>query len=141
MTRTICFFALAVFICHADASAQVVNKKLSGQSFTAEITVNCEASKVWGILTDLQKISEIMQYDYSGEQKFSDLGANEQLKIWGDTGTYIMTYNKPQTELRLTWDPDNATYLCQSRWHLTEAGKTTKVLFEERYTESGAQSE
>ena len=54
--------------------------------------------------------------------------------------TLVLIYAKPDTELRYTLDPENASYICQKRWLLTPAGNGTKVRIEDRYTESGSQS-
>ncbi|NIW96816.1 MAG: hypothetical protein GWN13_00925 [Phycisphaerae bacterium] len=127
---------------HLETPAQVVNKKLTGQSFRAEITVAAATGDIWAILTDLHKISKVMGYDFQGTPvKFTRPGDNAKMTIWGDTGTYILIYHKPGSELQFMWEPDNATYICQQRWLISEAGKNTKVVFEERYTESGPQSE
>jgi len=95
---------------------------------------------VWNVLTDMKKISEVLGYDYVGTTKMNKAGDKVQLTIWGDSGTYILIYSKAGSELRFMWEPENATYLCQTRWRLAASGKTTKVMFEDRYTESGPQS-
>jgi uncharacterized protein YndB with AHSA1/START domain len=137
-------FLLIVFVAllfNLAASAQVNNDRLTGQKFTGEITVNQDAHAVWEVLTDMQKISKVMGYDYKGKVKFAKPGDKAPLTIWSDTGTYLLSYAEPGKEIRFMWEPDNGNYLCQTRWRFTASGKTTKVMFEERYTESGTQSE
>ncbi|MDZ7266552.1 MAG: SRPBCC domain-containing protein [candidate division KSB1 bacterium] len=122
--------------------AQTTNKKLTGQSFVGEITVNATPQTVWTVLTDLQKLSSVMNFGYTGPAKtLARPGDGVAMKVWGDTGTFILIYAKPASELRFVWEPDNATYICQQRWRLAPSGRATKVSIEERYTESGPQSE
>jgi hypothetical protein len=137
--------ACRVFICVAVMSAagfaQVANKKLTGQGFTGEITVNASPQAVWAVLTDLQKFSGVMGLEYKGAaRKMEKVGDNAAVKYGGDPGTWILVYAKPGNELRYAWEPDNGTYLCQERWLLAPAGKGTKVSYEDRYTESGPQT-
>ena len=143
MSRAICFCVAFIFLLsHHTLMAQVMNKKLTGQSFTGEITVSAGSEAVWPVLTDMQKLSKAMGYEYKGAPlKFSKPGDHAKLTIWGDSGAYVLIYSKPGEELRFMWEPDNASYICQQRWRLVPAGKGTKIIFEERYTESGAQSE
>jgi uncharacterized protein YndB with AHSA1/START domain len=132
---------LALLVVGANSFAQVVNKKLTGQHFGSAIMINASPQAVWAVLTDVQKVGSALGFEYNGApKKLEKVGDNVQLKVWGDTGTYILIYAKPGSELRYTWEPDNATYICQERWTLTPSGKGTKVTYEERYTESGPQT-
>lgn len=121
--------------------AQVTNKKLTGQSFGGELMINASPAAVWAVITDVQKLSSALNFEYNGApKKLEKAGESVAMKIWGDTGTYILIYTKPGSELRYVWEPDNATYICQERWRLAPAGKGTKLTYEERYTESGPQT-
>jgi carbon monoxide dehydrogenase subunit G len=133
--------ALGLLLLSAQGFAQVVNKKLTGQSFAGAITVNASPQAVWAVLTDVQKVGSALGFEYNGApKKLEKVGDNVALKVWGDTGTYILIYVKPGSELRYVWEPDNATYICQERWTLAPSGKGTKVTYEERYSESGPQT-
>ncbi len=141
MHRVILLLVTALSV-SAAGFAQTTNKKLTGQSFVGEITVNATPQAVWAVLTDLQKLSGVMNFGYTGPAKMlAKPGDGVAMKVWGDTGTFILIYQKPASELRFVWEPDNATYICQQRWRLAPAGSATKVSIEERYTESGPQSE
>jgi uncharacterized protein YndB with AHSA1/START domain len=132
---------LALIFVAANSFAQVTNKKLTGQGFTGDVTINATPQAVWAVLTDLQKFSGIMGLEYKGAaKKMEKVGDNAPVKFGGDTGAWILVYAKPGSELRYSWEPDNGSYLCQERWILTPAGKGTKVSYEDRYTESGAQT-
>jgi carbon monoxide dehydrogenase subunit G len=139
--RRLTIFTLGLLLFNANGFAQVANKKLTGQSFGGEITINASPQAVWAVLTDVQKVGSALNFEYKGApKKLEKVGDNVQLKVWGDTGTYILIYAKPGSELRYVWEPDNATYICQERWTLAPSGKGTKVTYEERYTESGPQT-
>jgi hypothetical protein len=134
-------FVLGFFLLSTQVFSQVANKKLTGQSFKGELTINASPQAVWAVLTDVQKVGSALNFEYKGPaKKLEKAGDNVQLKVWGDTGTYILIYAKPGSELRYVWEPDNATYICQERWTLAPAGNGTKLTYEERYTESGPQT-
>jgi hypothetical protein len=121
--------------------AQINNTKLTGQSFKGEVTVNATPDMVWTVLTDISKLSKVGGFEYQGaEKRLTKVGDNVKLKVFGDEGTFILSFVKPNVELRYTWEPDNASYLCQERWQLIPSGKETKVIFEDRYTESSPQT-
>jgi hypothetical protein len=52
----------------------------------------------------------------------------------------MLIRSNPKKELRFNLDPANGSYICNCRLILTDSGEKTKVWFEERYTESGAQT-
>lgn len=123
------------------ARAQVQNSKITGQSFTCTTTIKAAPAVVWAQLTDAQNLSKVLDYEYTGPAfKFSRLGDNVRMTSMGDTGTLILTYIKPGSELRYTWEPDNGSYICQQRWTVAPDGKMVKATLIERYTESGGQT-
>ncbi len=132
---------LMLFIMNATSFAQVSNKKLTAQSFNGEITVNASPQAVWAALTDVQKLSKAMGFDYTGAaKKLEKVGDHAPVKVWGDNLTVVLIHARPASELRFTLDPENASYVCQERWSLSPAGRGTKLALEERYTESAPQS-
>jgi len=134
-------FTIGLLFVGSGSFAQVTNKKLTGQDFTGEVIINAGPQAVWAVLTDLQKFSGVMGLEYKGvAKKMEKVGDNAPVKFAGDTGSWILTFVKPGSELRYSWEPDNASYLCQERWLLTASGKGTKVWYEDRYTESGPQT-
>lgn len=141
MLRSTVMVLLCGAVIGAQAFAGVKNEALGGQSFKGEIEVTASPEEVWTVLTDTRKIGEVLQYKYlGGATTFESLGDHARFKVWGDEGTLFLVYATPKEELRVSWIPDNGSYLCQERWTLTTEGKWTKVTYESRYTESGAQS-
>jgi len=122
--------------------AQAKNQKLSGQSFSGAITVNASPEQVWSVLTDATTFTKIMGYEYQGgSKKFSQVGAQARVKVWGDDSNFTLTRATSGKELRFNLDPANGSYICSCRWKLAKSGNGTKVWFEERYTESAPQSQ
>ena len=78
-----------------------------------------------------------------GSKTFAKVGdwAWVTFNDWNDSGALVVTYAKPGKELRMSFDPENGSYLCQDRFELSPAGKGTKVTLTQTYTESGPQSE
>jgi hypothetical protein len=141
MRRWMFVITLGLILTGTNTLAQVTNKKLTGQNFIGEVTVNATPQAVWAILTDLPKFSSVMGIEYKGAAKrLEKVGDSAPVKYGGDTGVWILVYAKPGSELRYSWEPDNGSYLCQERWILTPAGKGTKISYEDRYTESGPQT-
>jgi uncharacterized protein YndB with AHSA1/START domain len=141
MFHKVCRILILVVLMTGAGLAQVTNKKLTGQDFTGEITISAGPQAVWAVLTDWQKVSNILGLEYKGAaKKMMKVGDNAAAKYGGDTGSWILVYAKPSSELRYAWEPDNGSYLCQARWLLTPAGNGTKVSYEDRYTESGPQT-
>lgn len=139
MNRSVLF--IAAILISIGVFAQVNNTKLTGQSFKGEVIVDASPQAVWTALTDVQKLSDLENFKYQGApKKLTKVGDSVSLEVFGDQGTLILTYAKPDEELRYTWEPDNASYLCQDRWVISSSENGTKVTYEERYTESGPQT-
>lgn len=135
----ITFLALT-FSCQSGF-AQTKNQPITGQSFSGEIAINATPDQVWGVLTDVAQLTEILGYEYvSGTKRFSKVGEEAQVKVWGDASNFMLIRSNPIKELRFNLDPENGSYLCNCRWILSKSGNGTKVWFEERYTESDPQT-
>ncbi len=120
---------------------QAKNDPLTGQRFTGEVTVQAAPEKVWEILTDAERLTEILGYEYvNGNRKFGAVGDHAQVKVWGDAGNFMLVRADQARELRFSLDPENGSYICSCRWTLSPSGKGTTVRYEERYTESAPQS-
>lgn len=127
--------------CVTMVFAQVENTKIGAQEFTGEIVIEADKAAIWSILTNVDEFCKIMGYRYlDGARVFDKVGVNSQLEDYGDKGTLILTKFVLNEELRFSWDPDNASYLCTERWTLTTNGNNTSVKLVLRYSESGPQS-
>ena len=67
--------------------------------------------------------------------------ARVKLTKWNESGRFVVTYAEPGKELRMSFEPDNGSYVCRDRWKLSPAGKGTKITYTQTYTESGPQGQ
>ena len=121
--------------------SQTINKPINGQSFSGEITINAAPAQVWRVLTNGDQLTELLGYTYiSGAKTFANIGDKAQVKVWDDACGLIVVRSDQNKELRFNLDPENGSYICNCRWTLSKSGKGTKLLYEERYTESDSQT-
>jgi uncharacterized protein YndB with AHSA1/START domain len=143
VTVAACLFAgaaLAAF--SADAETPVKAKAIAGQTFSGEVTVQATASEVWSAITDVEELANLMGFvRLGGGARLAEVGDHASLRHGGDAGVLFVSYVKPDRELRLTWEPENGSYICRDLWILIPTEKGTAVRYEVRYTESGKQSE
>jgi uncharacterized protein YndB with AHSA1/START domain len=122
--------------------SQVKSNTISGREFKGEISINASSQKIWNALTNMKIRSKFIGSEFKGgKETLKSIGDYAKLKELGDDGICILTFSKPAKELRYTWEVDNGSYLCQSKWILTESKGATKVMLVERYTESGKQTD
>lgn len=57
---------------------------------------------------------------------------------WGNGGRSVVTFLKPNAEIRVAHEPADGSYLCQSRVILTPSGTGTHVVWIEQYTDESA---
>ena len=129
-------FIISVYIGFGTTSGQVINKAITGMSFsTNEFTVNAKSDSLWGKLNTPKTLAEIMGMTLrGGSNKLTEVGTAVTMTTEHDTGVVIMTYRKGRNEIRFIFEPDSGTYLFQDVWKLKQVGANqTKVVFERRY--------
>jgi hypothetical protein len=132
---------LTVFIGVGFVYSWVTNKDVGGRSFTGEITVHAKPAALWALLIESGKLSAISNESImSGVARYAKIGDASQIISGADTGSLVVTLIKPSREIRFAFEPRNGSYACQQRWELQPIGDSTKVLFLERYTESGPEA-
>jgi uncharacterized protein YndB with AHSA1/START domain len=123
------------------ASAQTTNKKSGAQEFSATVEIAAPPEKVWKALTDAAGFGGFLKMDYKGgDKKLEKVGDHAMYKVWGDDADVVVSVAKPNQELRIALEPANASYICACRFVITPSGKGSKLMYMERYSESGAQS-
>lgn len=141
---TILSVAVAVWVFAAPAIAQeAANTKLGAQEFTGTVTVSKSPQSVWSMLTKVSFSAEATGFvREKGSTTFAKVGDSARVKLteWGDTGTFAVTHVTRGKELRISFDPDNGSYICQDRWQLSPEGKGTKITLTQTYTESSPQT-
>jgi hypothetical protein len=129
-------FLLAGAIVAGPASAQVINKTITGLSFTSsEFNINAKSDSVWVKLNTPQTLSEVLGMNWrGGSKKLVEVGDAANMTTEHDTGAVILSYVKRRTEMRFVFEPDSGTFLWQDIWKLNQVGASqTKVVFERRY--------
>ena len=141
MKRTL-FITLSCFLIFTSISfGQMKNKKLGAQEFKGIVTLNAKPAAVWALIVDGKKFFSLAGWELiTSDAKFAKVGDNARIKVWGDAGTIVLTYYKANQELRYSWEPDNASYICQERILLEAKGDQTTLTYINTYSESGPQS-
>lgn len=70
-----------------------------------------------------------------GAGSFTQLGQTVEAQVWEDKGLLVVTGFDPGKELRVTWEPKNASYLCAKRIVISPSGSGTLVEYWDRYTD------
>ncbi|HET7153218.1 MAG TPA: SRPBCC family protein [Candidatus Kapabacteria bacterium] len=127
-----------LFAVCAVANAQVKSNDVGAKHFTGEITVNAKPDAVLAILTNCTKHCTLIGAKHTGGSgSMAKVGSVSSIEVDGDKGSEVVTYFKPGKELRISFEPDNGTYLCGEKWILTPSGKGTTVHYDETFTLSG----
>ncbi|MEO6463430.1 MAG: hypothetical protein ABIP29_10180 [Candidatus Eisenbacteria bacterium] len=56
-------------------------------------------------------------------------------KVWSDTGRLVVTHIAPGRELRVAWEPANASYICAKCIVLRPKGKGSEIEYLDRYSD------
>lgn len=129
--------AILVIGC-AVAHAQVSSSDIGAKHFTGTITIQAKAETVFAILTNCEKHCALTGSKHTGgSATMAKVGSTSTVEVDGDKGTEVVTCFKPGKELRLSFEPDNGTYLCGEKWTLTPSGAGTTVQYNETFTLSG----
>jgi len=141
MSRLIVFGILFSLVLTLSSYSTVQNSQIGAQVFKGQVEINAPADKVWAVLTDLKTFSGAVGFEFiSGKEKVGTVGDAARIRVWSDSTTYLLTYVDVNNELRFALEPDNASYLCQSRWLLESSGTKTLLTVIDTYTESAEQS-
>jgi hypothetical protein len=129
--------ALAAVILGTGLANGALNvKKTALVTIPATFEVKAPAVKVWTVVTSWEGFGVLTGFKPTGPEKsFSKVGDSVAAQVWEDKGRLVVTELVPGKELRVAWEPANASYLCAKRVVLTAAGGGTKVEYWDRYTD------
>jgi uncharacterized protein YndB with AHSA1/START domain len=106
------------------------------------IEVKASPAAVWTALTTWDGFGTLTGFKPTGTQKsFSKVGDSTAAQVWDDKGTLVVTAFVPQRELRVAWEPENASYLCAKRIVLKPSATGTTVEYRDRYTDDQPNAE
>ena len=96
---------------------------------------------MWAAVTSVGGFSALAGFTPADAEKskaFTKTGDAFPAKMWTDSGTLVATRVTKEKELRVSWDPDGAHYLCAKRVVLSPTASGTKVEYWDRYTDDQA---
>jgi hypothetical protein len=70
---------------------------------------------------------------------FTKIGDNQHGACQGDKGTLVVTHYMAGKEIRISFDPDNGAYVCQTRVSISASGTGTHLVFQDWYSEEKAE--
>ena len=122
----------------ADARDVQTVKQTALISITAHLDLKAGPAKVWSVLANVESFGALTGFkpDPAGKgHSFSRLGDSVAASIWGDKGYLIVTTFNPGRELRVTWEAENGSYLCEKRIVLAGSGTGTSMDYMDRYSD------
>jgi len=137
MKRTLT--AVFLFLPMLALASETVIKRVSAQEFTHTLLVNAPPQRVWSTLTDPAQLMKVFRWELRSPGTLQDVGDWVTAKIEADRGVLIVSNVKQENELRLAWEPDNGSFICQLRFLLQPEGRGTRLTYMMRYSESAPQ--
>jgi hypothetical protein len=135
MKKTIGIAALAFAAALAGASAADF-KKTALITIPQTIELKASPASVWSALTTWQGFGTLTGFQPTGMEKgFSKVGDSVAAQVWEDKGTLVVTGLLRERELRVTWEPANASYLCAKRIVVKPSAGGTTLEYWDRYTD------
>lgn len=134
-------FALLVLLPSSVAPVQALvlpPKKAALVAIPARFEVAAPPTRVWEVLTTARGFSTLTGVDISTPDRarsFARVGDHMSARVWTDTGRVVVTHIAPGRELRVAWEPGNASYVCAKRIVLRPRGKTTEIEYLDRYSD------
>lgn len=129
----------------APAWAEVLPvKKTTLIAIPARFEVAAPPARVWKALCTTQGFSALTGFEIAAADRarsFTRTGDQVAGKAWTDAGRLVVTGYAVNRELRVTWEPENASYLCAKRVVLTAKGAGTVVEYLDRYTDDQANAD
>jgi uncharacterized protein YndB with AHSA1/START domain len=117
-------------------------KKTSLITIPQTIELKASPAAVWTALTTWEGFCTLTGFKPTGPQKnISKVGDSTAAQVWDDKGALVVTGLVPGKELRVSWEPENASYLCAKRVVLKPSAAGTTVEYWDRYTDDQADAD
>lgn len=135
--RTVLCAVITVAALHTPLMAGIQQIPVVRLSVSAEIAA--DPGQVWDYMTTGKNLVNWCPYWKTPENaaiKLSSVGDVLEFKDdWGNGGRSIVTFINAPVELRISHDPNDGSYMCQSRLTLSATGKGTEIRYIEQYTD------
>jgi hypothetical protein len=136
--RALLILGSAMAVAPAARAAVQPVKKGALITIAAHLDLKAAPAKVWAAAASAEGFYALTGFKPDAADKarsFTKLGDSIGASIWGDTGRLVVTSLTPGKELRVTWEPANASYLCAKRIIIAAAGTGTSFDYWDRYTD------
>jgi hypothetical protein len=111
-------------------------KRSSLVRLEAKIDLKAPAAKVWDAITSSRGFAAATGFKIADTDKhLAKLGDAVPASVWSDKGNLVCTFGAEGKELRVTFEPDNGSYLCQKRITLETQSGGTRLTILDRYTD------
>jgi hypothetical protein len=124
----------------AARSARAATTEIPVVRIENTTTIAAPPAGVWAWLTtgkNLVTWCPVWKSETNKAVKLMNVGdALDFTDQWGNGGRSVVTFIKPNSELRVAHEPTDGSYLCQSRVILKPAGSGTEVTWIEQYTDA-----
>ncbi len=132
--------ALAVAAAPAPAArAEVLPVKKSALvAIPSRLDVKAPPARVWAALTSVKGFCALTGFTPDAASKgraFARLGDHAKAGIWSDRGTLVVTGWAPMKKLRVAWEPENASYICEKRILIAKTAAGTSLEILDRYSD------
>ncbi len=104
----------------------------------SRLEVKAPPARVWAALTSVKGFCALTGFTPDAASKghaFARLGDHARAGIWSDRGTLVVTGWVPMKELRVAWEPENASYVCEKRILLAKTAAGTSLDILDRYSD------
>ena len=136
--------ALLAAVTAAAASAPAARaevlpvKKSALVAIPSRLEVKAPPARVWAAVCTMKGFCALAGFTPDAASKgrvFARLGDHAGAGIWSDRGSLVVTGWVPMKELRVAWEPENASYVCAKRIVLTKTAAGTSLDMLDRYSD------
>jgi len=104
----------------------------------SRMEIQAPPARVWSVVCSTRGFEALTGFATgpgAAKRVLSRLGDSMPASIWSDKGRLVVTGFAPQKELRVAWEPENASYLCSTRIVLTRSAGGTTLEMWDRYSD------
>lgn len=113
-------------------------RKTALVTIPSRMELEAPPARVWAVVCSDRGFGALTGFTAApaaAKHVFSRLGDSIGASISSDKGRLTVTGFTPLRELRVTWEPENASYLCSTRIVLTKSAAGTTLEMWDRYSD------
>jgi hypothetical protein len=118
-------------------AADPAYKKTALVRFDSTLELAKPAADVWQKLCSAEGFCALGGFKTKAKAKrLEHVGDTVAASVWQDNGVLVCTMAVPGKELRVSWEPENGSYLCHKQVKLeATASGSTRLTFVDRYSD------